>query len=161
MRETNFSKLFYEFENYGLEKEAPKSPEVGFDFGDELHREYLSWADEFTFAHLKVNNGAMTVGGSRIGDRLYYAVSLCSPQDNFSKAKGRAYVKEHLVSSEHSKKRGVLQLSEEKRWPPAIILKTAAETHLSKMRHKPVWANGAVVEFRTQRTVDRKRKNTR
>jgi len=162
MHETDFNTLFYGFEHYGLteeEKESTQEPVVEFDFANELHREYLCWSNEFTFAHLKVGDGAMTVGGTRVGDKLYYAVALCSPEDNFSKAKGRAYIREHIQYPEHSKKRGVLKLAPEAgELPPAIILKTAAELYLSKMSHKPAWARKATVHFRTERRADKKRR---
>lgn len=163
MHETDFNALFYEFENYGLTKEelqekALEEPVVKFDFADEQHREYLTWSKEFTFAHLKVGKGAMTIGGTRIGNKLYYAVALCSPKDNFSKSKGRKCVREHLTYQEYSRKRGIFELNpESNEMPPALILRAAAVVYLSKMRHKPVWANGAFVEFRTQRRTDKKR----
>ena len=164
MHETNFNALFYEFEHYGLtkeelEEEALKDPTMEFDFANEQHREYLCWSKEFTFAHLKVGKGAMTIGGTRIGNKLYYGVALCSPEDNFSKAKGRGYVREHLSHQEHSRKRGMFELaSRSDEMPPAIVLRAAAVVYLSKMRHKPAWADNTYVEFRTQRRVDKKRR---
>jgi hypothetical protein len=156
MRETNFNDLYYEFENYGLE-DSPKEPVMEFDFGNELHREYITWAKDFTFAHFSLGRGSMTIGGTRIGDKLYYGVALCSPQDNFSKAKGRAYVREHLTLPEKSGKRGVFVLEG---WaggatPPALLLSEAAKRHLKKMRHKPKWTAGASPVFRTNRKSGR------
>lgn len=160
MRETKFEEMFNELDRYygGLTAEEKK---VEFNFGDELHRELLTWSDDFTFAHFTLGQGSMTVGGTRVGDRLYYAVALCSPQDNFSKAKGRAYVRDHLSLAEHNKKRGVFTLHPENYdLPPPVILKGVADDYLSKMRHKPEWAKGENLVFRTERRMNKKnRKN--
>lgn len=158
MRDTNFSEFYHEFMYaYSFEEEAPA--EVEFDFSNDIHREVVTHAKEFTYAHLVVNTGFVTIGGTRIGDKLYYAISLCSPKDNFSKRVGRDYVREHMEYAEFSNKRGVLTLTEHNRdSAPALLLHAAAENHMRKMRHKPSWAKNPHVKFRTERRVDKKRR---
>jgi hypothetical protein len=125
-----------------------------FDFAKANDREELLSNKDFTFGHYKVGPGYATIGGARIGDELYYSVTFCSPEDNFSKAEGRLNVYDRLCEPEYGHLRGVLRLLEaEDDTPPAIILKRAVEVHLTKMRSdkKPQWTKGATVEFRGKR----------
>lgn len=123
-----------------------------FDFSNEDHRAVLTEHKDFTFGHYKVDGGDATVAGARIGNYLFYGVSLCSPQDNFSKEVGRVYAADHLVAPEFSHKRGRMRISDSIiNEPPAFILKLALERHVDKMRQRPHWMRERVVTFRSNR----------
>jgi len=120
-----------------------------FNFGSEIHRLIITHDPSFTYGHYKVGSGQATVGGVRFGDKLYYAVALCSPVDNFSKSRGRALVHSHLINTDNSNKRGVMVLdATTAELPPAQLLKYALEHYLNKMNHKPNWVKNANVDFR-------------
>jgi hypothetical protein len=156
MREADFQNTK---ETQGLEGFNRHGDE--FNFGSEIHRLILTHDPTFTYGHYVVDGrqeliGQATVGGAKIGNRLYYAVALCSPSDNFSKSRGRALVHNHLINAEHSRKRSVMILPENDALPPAQLLKLALEQYLSKLSHKPSWANNAIVRFRTPRKSGKK-----
>jgi hypothetical protein len=138
MHETNFAKL-------GMV--ASK-----FDFSNEIYRQILCQTKEFTYGHYSVNGGTITIGGTVVNKKLYFAISMCSPEDNFSKKLGRNYVIENLIDPSNSKMRGVyprydLALDDAKK--PADVLKTALESHLRNMRQRPHWmAKNVEVLFR-------------
>lgn len=123
-----------------------------FNFGDELHRDIIIDDPNFCYGHYVVGKGQATVGGIRLGNKLYYAVALCSPNNNFSKMTGRDYANGHFIVNKYSNKRGVIILNDALcAQPPAILLKLALEKHLFKMRNKPHWTRNAEVDFRTTR----------
>jgi hypothetical protein len=126
-----------------------------FDFGNLWHRTELLNCADFTYGHFRIGNGYATIGGGRIGDKLYYSVTFCSPKDNFSKKTGREHVANHLGYSTFGHLRGVFTLNDElKDEQPAIVLQRAVEHHLSKMRNrKPQWAKDVSVRFRGKRRV--------
>ena len=100
--------------------------------------------------------GFATIGGVRIGQKLYYAVSLCSPLDNFSKKVGREKVCANMRDHLSSRQRGVFDISGMEDEQPAIILKCALEHYLEVTRHLPPWTR-QVVLFRG---VPRRRETT-
>lgn len=133
-----------------------------FDFGNKSHRKALWLFDEFTFGHYKVGDGVITIAGilmahTEIGcdTCLYYGISMCSPNDNFSKSFGRSNAIANLIGDKTSQMRGVfctepasMLVSE----PPATIFQAAVKDHLLKIRRLPNWipAN-CEVEFRGKR----------
>lgn len=121
-----------------------------FDFGSYYDRSVLNRSRDFTFAHFRVGPGFSTIAGGRIGNKLYYGVTFCSPEDNFSKKFGREHAVKNLMDQDYSHMRGVLYLEGPlENVQPAIILKRAVETHLRKMQWcRPQWSKGATVEFR-------------
>lgn len=125
-----------------------------FDFSDYHHRCNLEDCKNFTYGHFKVGAGFATVAAGRIDDYLYYGITFCSPEDNFSRQKGRSYACRNLREESHSHMRGVLTLEGAvDEAPPAIVLKKAVENHLRKMRpdQRPQWAKGAAIDFRSMK----------
>ena len=124
-----------------------------FDFGDAEHRYNLTNMSDFTYGHFQIGSGYATIGGGVIDSKLYYGISFCSPEDNFSKKTGRNYVVSHLESTTYGHLRGVFTLADYmKDAQPAIVLQNAVDRHLLKMRdRKPQWAKGMSVEFRGKR----------
>ena len=106
-----------------------------------------------TYGHFKVGPGFATIAGARLGDRLYYGITFCSPEDNFSKKVGRAKSSWRLSCDPRGCFRGVLRLDGEiDKVQPAIVLKRAVEYYLSKeTSRRPQWTKGATVEFRGKR----------
>ncbi len=122
---------------------------LSFDFSQEITRACMPNLDNFVYGHYKVDGGNATICGARLGDHLYYGISLCSPKDNFSRRSGRILSVTHLKESRFSHQRGVMHLSEElSDSVPAVVLREALERHIRKMRKKPSWVNNGVVEFR-------------
>lgn len=124
-----------------------------FNFGSYDDRAMLDTCQEFTYGHFKVGPGHATVAGGRIDNKLYYGITFCSPQDNFSKKIGRARACQNLREDEHSHMRGVLELEgNADDAQPAMVLKMAVEYHLQKMRNRrPQWSKEATVDFRGKR----------
>jgi hypothetical protein len=134
------------------------SSNVDFDFGKSSCRLILTADEEFTFGHYCIDHvllrrqGNATIGGVRYGDRLYYGVSLCSPEDNFSKKIGRTNVVNNLIDGENSSKRGVFSiLSVDLHLQPALLLKWALEDFLGKAKRLPPWTRGEVSFRKTPR----------
>jgi len=131
-------------------KALPKS------FGDRKFRQEVMMDPEFTFAHFKINDGSATIGGALHGDKVYFGVALCSPEDNFSKKTGRALVQRHIVVDEHSSKRGVFVPSGDiSDIPPARVLYHILNYHLGRLRRLPTWAKNPVVMFRTRQKLNK------
>jgi len=146
-----------------------------FDFGSWYHRDCLRENKECTFGHYKVGEGVITIvgvlmDGTILDDgfhpndpRLYYGISMCSPEDNFSKSAGRAGAKDNLVSAKTSVMRGVygpreyVSTDDVRKDAPAVVLREAVKEHLNKMRHRPSWiSKGAKVEFRSKKRGQKK-----
>jgi len=122
-----------------------------FNFSNEMQRETLSKDKEFTFGHYKIGDGSATIAGGRLGEYLYYGISLCSPEDNFSRMTGRDFAVDHLIFDQFSGKRGRMFINSELLdSAPAIVLKTALERHLNKMRQRSSWMKNTVT-FRTNK----------
>jgi len=122
-----------------------------FDFSNSLCRYVLTSLTDFAFGHYSIGEGYATIGGGRIGNKLYYGVSFCSPEDNFSKKLGILYAKHNLAGDQSGHMRGVFIISDEiSDEPPTIILQKAVASHLDKMRRgrRPQWAKNQHVEFR-------------
>lgn len=154
MKEANFGQAYMKFSehNCGLivtSRAQRESETPNFNFGNMIHREAMIYDEHFTYGHYKVNTGTATVAGFRIGDKLYFGISLCSPNDNFSKSMGRVLAEDNIIFSENSSKRGVMVLDgKTKELHPTELLKLALEHHLNRMSHKPEWAKNHVVTFR-------------
>lgn len=148
MKEANFRQSYIQFSlinHYNSNGESADD----FDFGNSIYREVMTYDENFTYGHYKVNSGVGTVAGFRIGNKLYFGVSLCSPNDNFSKASGRERAEDNLIYAGSCNKRGVMILDENtKDLHPTELLKLALEHHLNKMAHKPIWVKNPVVDFR-------------
>ena len=109
-----------------------------FNFSDKSHRFMLTKCKEFTYGHYTVGKGTVTVAGAMVCGNLYFGVSMCSPEDNFSKRLGRCCAEANLVNDHKSKMRGVYDgLNGEEK--PAEALREALEHHLDSMRHRPHW----------------------
>lgn len=119
------------------------------DFSSHAGRVLLSLDPNFVYGHYQIgyrNSGFATIGGTRVGNKLYYSVALCSPNDNFSKSVGRELVKFHMQQDESSRKRGILELDSNMiPEQPAVVLKHALEVHLNKTRHLPGWTRQVVL----------------
>jgi len=122
-----------------------------FNFGSLDTRMKLPFLREFTYGHFKVGKGFATIGGVMIGDNLYYGISFCSPEDNFSKKVGRKLAVYNLVEAKNSHNRGVITLDVDLSClKPAEIFKEVVYSHLEHMNsHKPQWAKNANVDFRS------------
>jgi len=109
-----------------------------FNFALQSHREALAKSPEFTYGHYSVCGGTITVAGARVGDKLYYGLSMCTPEDNFSKDKGRKIATARLTYSSDSHLRGVFfgALGD---MAPGEAFMYALEDHIYKMRHRPHW----------------------
>lgn len=153
MKEANFKETVRSHHINGIFQDIKEEEE--FNFGLENHRDAIVDDKNFTYGHYKVNDGVGTVGGFRIGNKLYYAISICSPKDNFSKTKGRQKVFKNLINTESSKKRGVMILDNSAiDIHPTELLKTVFENFLNRMSHKPTWLKNPIVDFRGSRKVD-------
>lgn len=124
-----------------------------FDFGSASNRVELTEDPNFTFGHYKVGVGNATVCGAKVGDKLYYAVTFCSPEDNFSKEAGRIFALDHFIEEEYSHLRGVMCADDSSdELPPAIMLKDAVSHRIGRMRpdRKPQWIKraGGDIDFR-------------
>ena len=109
-----------------------------FNFGNQWHREVLTECPEFTYGHYNVCGGVITIAGARVGDKLYYGLSMCSPEDNFSRSRGRKIATARLTYSSDSHLRGVFfgNLGD---MTPGEAFRYAVDEHLGKMRHRPHW----------------------
>ena len=133
-----------------------------FDFGNEDDRHALVESEDLTYAHFWIKKhctsignacgsriiGNATVCGSRVGDHLYYGVSLCSPQDNFEKRLGRELARDSIMSLDRCSKRGVLDVADNFDEQPSVLLHDALLNHLSKMKRPPCWVKNAEIIFR-------------
>jgi hypothetical protein len=91
---------------------------------------------DISFAHFDLGDGHATVVGAYCDGALYYGVSLCSPEDNFSRSKGRLLAEWHF---RNGKQRGVIFGNFDHLSPPLALL-NALEYYLSGKRHFPKWA---------------------
>lgn len=125
---------------------------MSFDFSRSYDRSCL--VEHLVYGHYKIGDGFVTVAGARVDEKLYYGLSFCSPEDNFSKESGRENAIEHLTSPDTPHMRGVLNIASSPDEQPAIILKQAAQRHVAKMRgeKRPHWVtNNSVVTFKKPR----------
>jgi hypothetical protein len=122
-----------------------------FDFGSEWMRTCITYTRDLTFGHYAVGNGFATVAGVLIGNNVYYGISFCSPEDNFSKRTGREYAKKHFRENKYSHMRGVSPLKNGlANHPPVVVFRSVVLNHLAKMdpSHRPQWAKDAPIDFR-------------
>lgn len=127
---------------------------IDFNFANVDHRVEMTYSPNFKYGHYKVNDGNATIAGFRVGDKLYFGISFCSPVDNFSKKFGRMLATDSLVYGD-GKRRGVMVLDDEtKELPPITLFKLALERHLNRMKNKPVWAKRPVVDFRPKKKFE-------
>jgi hypothetical protein len=103
-----------------------------------------------TYGHYNVNEGFATVLGCRVGDKIFYGISMCSPDEkNFSKKEGRRLAIKHLVDNNESHMRGMYKLPDsDVNDSSAIILSRVLHRHLNIMRRLPDWARCPRVDFR-------------
>lgn len=122
-----------------------------FNFALQSHREALVKCPEFTYGHYSVCGGVITVAGAVVGDKLYYGLSMCAPEDNFSKSRGRKIAVARLTYSSDSHLRGVFFGALDDMTPGEAFM-YALDDHLYKMRHKPHWiSKDYEVDFRRDR----------
>ena len=121
----------------------------GFNFGSIEDREDFINNNSHNFCYFKLNSGYASVFGARIDNKVFYAISMCSPLDNFSKRKGRELAYNSFVEADSSK-RGVMIIDNSEA-SIGEILKLSLETHLKKMRRRPNWVKNPIVSFRTKR----------
>jgi len=129
---------------------------LSFDFGNQSHRAVMvanniAGRGSFTYGHYRVGDATITVGGAVCENNLYYSVSICSPEDNFSKKIGRKNVRDNFILSKRSVKRGVLDVSDIVDQPPAVLLRAAAVHYLGKTRGLPRWTK---MEVKFRNNVD-------
>lgn len=99
-------------------------------------------AEHFEYAHFDFWNGygSATVGGCRVGDRVYYAISFCSPVDNFDRTIGRHEVYDNMIDDMRTSMRSVFFLNETtENLTPAQVFQLVLVAHLQKMRQVPSW----------------------
>ena len=123
-----------------------------FNFGNQAHRASLAStaygeSKSFTFGHYNVGDsgGVITVGGAVCDGKLYYAVSICSPLDNFSRKVGRKNVEHNFIHDKNSVKRGVVNVVDVVDKSPATVLKEAAQYYLRNNKSLPKWTRNEVV----------------
>jgi len=121
-----------------------------FNFGSTDHRYKLVNDLNFTYDHYKLNDGAATVGGGRIGNLLYFSVSFCSPKDNFSRKHGRQNIYENIIYDDCSHRRAIIDISEVVGDPPALVLMFALYEYINRGRNVPQWARDPVISFRNK-----------
>lgn len=130
-----------------------------FNFGNEYHRQKAAKDPNFSYGHYKVNGGVGTVAGFRIGNKVFFGISLCCPNDNFSRAIGRLNARDGLVTADSSNKRGVMIVDDTtKDLHPTELFKLVLEYYLNSNIRKPVWTKFPVVEFRTKAKREKKSK---
>lgn len=112
---------------------------VDFDFGNITYRADI--INKACYAHFNVGQGQATIAGMIVNDVLYYGVSFCSPEDNFSKKLGRRKAEEHFIYS--ANKRGVLR-GDFKSSHPSEVLEQALKHYLGSNRRLPKWIRGDV-----------------
>jgi hypothetical protein len=122
-----------------------------FEFSDYVARHDMAGADNFVFDHYCLNDGTATIGGGRIGNKLYFAISFCAPNDNFSRQVGRENVWHNFVLDDRSHRRAVVDISEVKDEPPSKVLAYALMQYLKRDKCVPQWAKNPVVAFRNRR----------
>lgn len=106
----------------------------------------------FSYDHYCLNNGTATVGGGKLGNKLYFSVSFCAPNDNFSRKTGRIYVADNFISDDRSHRRMVLDISSVKDEPPTVVLMYALAEYLKRGKCVPQWAKNSAVSFRKARS---------
>ena len=122
-----------------------------FIFSDPACRYILTESRDMVYDHFNVSDGIATVGGWKIGDKLYFSVSFCAPEDNFSRKLGRDIVAGSLCCSD-SRRRAVIDISKVNDEAPPIVLLYALTEYLKRGKGIPQWAKNSVVSFRTRRS---------
>ena len=116
---------------------------------------------EFKFAHfeIKYNDkryrgtkdpedliGHITIGGVRYNDMIYYCVSFCSPEDNFSRGLGRKIALAHMTDN-NCNMRGAFSIKPgDSELLSSTLLEGALISHIEKCISKrtiPVWIKRA------------------
>lgn len=120
-----------------------------FNFAYPEDRARLIESPALYISYFKVGKGFATIGGVKVGRKFYYAVALCSPKDNFSKRRGRWWLKENMLDEVKSQKRGCVDLADFPNLPPTQLLKEVLEHFLSKRgKNFPRWIKNSKVDFR-------------
>lgn len=118
-----------------------------FNFSNNGDRVRLTNSN-LSYDHFRLGDGFITIAGRLVNGKLYYGVSLCSPQDNFSKKEGRRLATLSIYDRKRRYLRGVMSdygtLNTDH---PSIVLKKAVEKHMNKF-NVPKWAKNRPVEFR-------------
>jgi hypothetical protein len=118
------------------------------DFRFAEARRLLADDPNFTHAYFKGDKGYASVGGIRIGNKLYYAISLCSPSDNFSRVDGRLMVNYHFCDEATGSKRGMIELDDEQvKERAGVVLLRALKRFVERGRHVPYWAKHTEFDF--------------
>lgn len=115
------------------------------NFSNERFRSHLPTSGKLTYAHYNVFAddefcvGHVTVAGLRVKNNLYYALSMCSPNDTFSKKDGRKFAHRHFRTQDSSK-RGVYFLKEkETEEDPTTLFTKVVNRHLKKLCRRISW----------------------
>ena len=122
-----------------------------FDISDSHARRSMVGNRNFSYDHYCLNDGVATVGGGKIGDKLYFTVSFCAPCDNFSRKIGRYNICYNFIDDDRSHRRAVVDISKVKDEPPSMVLAYALMAYLQRGKCVPQWARNGVVSFRSNR----------
>jgi hypothetical protein len=116
-------------------------------------RRVLAIDPGFSYAYFRGEHGGhAVVGGVRYGNKVYYSVSLCSPQDNFSKKDGKGNVFYHFCGEMSGNKRGMLELKEDEvKLRTGVILKWALLRFIARGRSVPRWAKHTTFSFMNEK----------
>jgi hypothetical protein len=99
--------------------------------------------ENFTFGHYSVDSGYATVAGGRVGNKIYYGISFCSPDSSFSKEEGRKRAMGHLIERGSSHKRGVFVSDNLDEMAPSLVFYNCLQYFLNRKHtfKKPIWMN--------------------
>jgi len=130
-------------------------------FGNLFFRSAIITDQEFRFAHFEIKYkdskyrgrkdpndlvGHITIGGVRYNNTIYYSISFCSPEDNFSRGIGRKIALAHMTDNGCSM-RGTYNIKiEDSELLASTLLEAALVHHIEKGIIKsniPVWAKRA------------------
>lgn len=116
-----------------------------FDFSNMMDREYFLRSPDISYAHFNVGAGKATVVGGITNGKLYYAVSFCSPIDNFDKRIGRETACYYFINN--ANKRSLINADLTALSPPEALI-MALRHYLRGQRHLPTWLKGANISLR-------------
>jgi len=107
----------------------------------------------FEFNHFNVLDfnydvsGLITIGATLVDNILYYALAMCSPNDNFSRKVGRNFVLKHMIGPD-STKRGLFKVKEEHLDDDVgELMQDAIQDWLDRTQRVPTWIKKTLGDF--------------